>query len=77
MALETIMKLPTGVKVTFQGNVLYCSMHRTAEENFAMARQALSLVCGISEETLFSRPPLGVSHFEDNGGKVELYRSIG
>jgi len=73
-----IMHMPSGVKVTYRGNVLYCNRHRTPEENFASIRVALCHLTGLTEEILFGRiDPYAKSNFEEDGGKFELYRTMG
>jgi hypothetical protein len=55
-----------GARVKFQGNVLYCSEHRTFGENVEVCFQALSLITGCSVTEL-SQNTEGIT--------VEAYRS--
>ena len=73
---DGIMQLPIGVKITYQGNVLYSSSQRTAQENFELAQRALCILLDVGIATLFGkRDGQPACVFETDGGKVEAYRS--
>ncbi len=67
----------TGIKIKYNGNVLYSCSQRTAEDNFIIARNALCLLVGLKPEVLFSVHEDDKSIFENDGGTVEFYRSSG
>ena len=57
--------LPSGVKVTFGRNILYCSIERDAEHNLNLILGALSL---IEDKEITSNFIL------EEGGRIEFYR---
>lgn len=68
--LITNIKIPdggpfAGCKLTYQGNVLYCSRHRTFKENRGTTIEALRVLVG------FEIPEEEIMEF----GKIEPYRS--
>ena len=73
--LDGVMQLPSSVKLTYQGNVLYSSSQRTAQENFELAQRALCILLDIGVATLFGKNADQPCAFETDGGKVEAYRS--
>ena len=73
----SLLTLPTGIRLSYQGNILYCSSKRTAEENFSTARKALCILLDISEEALFGKVNGNPTFFEQDGGKIEAYRTHG
>lgn len=68
-----------GIRIKFEGNVLYSNSGRTTEENLALAKKALATLLNVHEAALFAERPLdsNVSFFERNGGIVERLRSYG
>ncbi len=74
---QDFQSLPSGVKVTYQGNVLICYTHRTPQENFESIQCALHQTTGLSPQVLFGKGLGKQSVFEQNGGKVEFYRETG
>lgn len=65
----------SGIRLKFQGNVLYCARHRLAEDNLETAQEALCLLIGLEREVLFGIREDGTTLFESEGGSVEFYRS--
>jgi hypothetical protein len=57
-----------GCRIIYQGNILCCVQHKTTKENYRTAINALNLLLGF---------PLTDKQFEENGGKVEAFRSYG
>jgi len=55
-------------RIIYQGNILYCVRHKTTEENCRTAKNALNLLLGF---------PLTGKQFEENNGKIEIFRSYG
>jgi len=73
-------ELPSGIKVTYQGNVLRCGNARSPQENYERIQRALCELLDTTVESLFSRAYDGnpmYSLFEHNGGKIEFYRETG
>lgn len=73
-----------GVKVSIQGNVLYCNQARTREANWVLVMYALSLILDSTnlippEQTQTIKPIQEWQpwHLELMGGKVEYYSSRG
>ena len=67
-----------GVRIKYQGNVLYCASHRTAEENFAATKKALCILVDMDADILFGVADVGgPCMFEADGGVIELYRTRG
>jgi hypothetical protein len=65
-----------GVKISFgDGIKVYCSLGRTYEENYATALSAVSLMANLPRDTV--EETLRVNVEEDNGVKVERFRSVG
>lgn len=56
-----------GVRVMFAGNSICCDQHRTTDENFETAWNALCLV--------FGRDPAVDDEFALFGGKIDVYIS--
>ena len=70
-AIEPITPIDTkhmACRITYQGNVLRCARHKTTKENYRTAIDALNLLLGY---------PLTDEEFEENNGKVEVFRSYG
>lgn len=62
-----------GVRIQYQGNVLYCSAYRTTEENMEHAKKALCLLLDTDVQALFGKPEGEKSLFEQLGGTVDLF----
>lgn len=58
-----------GVRVMFAGNSICCDLHRTTDENFETAWNALCLV--------FGRDPGIDDEFTQFGGQIDVYISRG
>ena len=54
-----------GCKLTFHGNVLYCSLHRSFDQNLRACLVALAYITGAPIEELRADPML----------RIERYRS--
>lgn len=54
-----------GCRLTYQGNVLYCSRHRTFEENRKTVIEAMEVLVGFK---------ISLEELAENG-KIEEYRS--
>ncbi len=68
----------SGVKIRYGNNVLYSCSKRTAAENFELAQTALCTILGTDAYVMFGvEEESNRSFFEENGGTVEFYRSIG
>ena len=65
------------VKLTYEGNVLMSTAHRTRKENLFAAQLALSLLTGFGHYYLFEFKDslTGNTKFEDGGGTIEYFKS--
>lgn len=64
-----------GVKLNYQGNVLYASSQRSTEENLKLAKIALIALIGYNPFVPMSGRYGGKIEFDEFGGKIETYSS--
>lgn len=60
----------TGVRISFQGNVLTCNRRRTRNENLEVLQKALQMLLGFDP---WKKIPGSKCAFETFGGKIEYY----
>ena len=60
------MLIDTGCKVTYHGNVLYCSLHRTFEANLRACLVALAYITNTPIEELRADPLLGIARYRSS-----------
>ncbi len=66
---ETIINTDhMGCRIIYQGNVLCCVRHKTTEENYRTAINALNSLLGF---------PLTDKQFKENNGEIEIFKSYG
>ncbi len=64
--MSDVSKHFPGARVTFFGNILYCSHYRTFDENVFACMQALSLLTGMSITELSQSEEIKVEAFRSS-----------
>ena len=71
MSKPTFNESFPAIRLKHNKNIIYCSVERTANDNFEVVRKAYALIIGFD----YFKDERSLARFTEEGGVIESYRS--